>query len=381
MRSKYTIEEWKFIIDEYKKSHAVNTITQKYNISKSTLYEWTIKLIQTDRKYSKQQYSNEGIYRMERKIYLLEKENNIFKESGCGTASSIDDKYESVNRLKDKYSVHDICKTLQLSKGTYYNRLLRRPIVKQHDIEDNKFSVLIKKCFDLSKQRFGPIKIHAMLKNDGYIIGIQRITRLMKEMSLVPKLSRKPLPHAHKNYKYRINRLHRVFDQSMPNKTWVSDITYVFVGKEMHAITVIIDLFSRKIIAHEVSINTPTTLIIKLFDKAFKERGIPKGLTFHSDQGTQYTSHQFRNHLKKLNVIQSFSNPGCPVDNAVAEAFFSCMKKEEIAHNVYHSIDELRQTVDDYIYFFNNIRPHRKLGNISPIAFELKAIETLDFAS
>lgn len=378
MKSKYSTVEWEEIIAEYKRTHAVKEITEKFNISKSTLYEWCTKLIKIKRKYSKQQYSNADIYLMERKIRLLENENNIFKESGCGTSSSIDEKFEAVNKLKDKYSVHEICKTLQLSKGTYYNRTLRAPTIKQHDIEDEQFSILIKKCFEMSKQRFGPIKIHAILKKEGYSISKERIYRLMKKMELIPKLALRPLPHAHKNYKYRVNRLRRIFDQSAPNKTWVSDITYVFAGNKMYGITVIIDLFSRKIIAHAVSLYTPASLVIRLFDNAFRERGNPQNLTFHSDQGTQYTSFQFRHHLKNLKVTQSFSNPGCPVDNAVAEGFFSCMKKEEIAHNVYNTAEELKIVVDDYINFYNNIRPHRKLGNVPPVEYELKFAENKD---
>lgn len=378
MKSKYSTAEWEEIIAEYKRTHAVKEISEKYGISKSTLYEWCTKLIHIKRKYSKQQYKNTDIYRMERKMRSLEQENNIFKDSGCGTESSIDEKFEAVNKLKDKYSVSDICKTLQLSKATYYNRILRAPVVKQHDVEDEQFSTLIKEYFEMSKQRFGPIKIHALLKKDGHCISRARVTRLMKEMELIPKLSLRPLPHAHKNYKYRVNRLRRIFDQSAPNKTWVSDITYVFVGNKMYAITVIIDLFSRKIIAHMVSLYTPASLIVRLFDNAFRERGNPQCLTFHSDQGTQYTSYQFRHHLKNLNVTQSFSNPGCPVDNAVAEGFFSCMKREEIAHNVYNTAEELKKVVDDYINFYNNVRPHRKLGNIPPAEYELKFTENTD---
>ncbi len=375
MKSKYTPSEWEKIVAEYKRTHKAKAITEKYGISKTTLYNWAVKIVYKKRFSSKQNYTNKDIYLLERKLNMLELENNIFKDSGCGTKSSIDEKYDAVNKLKDKYSVHNLCKTLQLSKGTYYNRVLRAPIVKKHDVEDATYSEIIKKYFDLSKKRFGPVKIHSILKKEGYAIGRKRISNLMKEINLVPKLSLSPLPHAHRNFKYRVNRLGHTFNTKSPKKVWVSDITSVFVETIEHKITTIIDLYSRKVIAHNVSIKTPTSLLIKLFDKAFKERGCPENLTFHSDQGCQYTFYIFRRHLKDLKVTQSFSNPGCPTDNAAAEAFFSCMKKEDIAHNIYNSTEELEKIVDDYIDFFNNFRPHRKLKNLTPVAFEQKFIE------
>lgn len=88
MKSKYTVEEWQKIIAEYKSTHAVTKITKKYGISKSTLYEWCTKLIYKDRKYSKTNYSNTDIYLLERKIQVLEKENNIFRDCGYYISSA-----------------------------------------------------------------------------------------------------------------------------------------------------------------------------------------------------------------------------------------------------------------------------------------------------
>lgn len=370
MKSKYTVEEWQKIIAEYKSTHAVTKITKKYGISKSTLYEWCTKLIYKDRKYSKTNYSNTDIYLLERKIQVLEKENSIFRDCGYYINASNDDKYNAILNLKDKYSITDLCNTLQFSKGTYYNRLLRSPKKKKIVIDDENFAEIVKKHFDNSKGRFGPRKIHALMKEDGYKIGIERITRLMKENNLVPKLSKRPLPQAHRDFQYRLNRLRRIFKQDEPNQTWVSDITYVVIEKEIYGIAVIIDLYARKVVAHCVSKHFFASTMVTLFNKAFYERGCPPNLMFHSDQGTQYTSYEFRSFLRKLGVKQSFSNPGCPVDNAVAEGFFSCMKREEISHNLYHSMNELKTVVDDYIYFFNNMRPHKKLKNMTPVEYE-----------
>ena len=113
-----------------------------------------------------------------------------------------------------------------------------------------------------------------------------------------------------------------------------------------------------------------TDLVMTTFLKAFESRNRPEGLTFHSDQGTQYTAYEFRKMLRELGVRQSLSNPGTPHDNAVAEAFFSTLKREELSHNRYNSAEELEETIREYIEFYNFKRPHRKLNLQTPDQFE-----------
>ena len=73
-----------------------------------------------------------------------------------------------------------------------------------------------------------------------------------------------------------------------------------------------------------------------------------------------------------LGVKQSFSNPGCPYDNAVAESFFSIMKQEKLSHNYYNTPKELEDTVSEYIEFYNTMRPHKMLNGLAPAVFENK---------
>ena len=98
--------------------------------------------------------------------------------------------------------------------------------------------------------------------------------------------------------------------------------------------------------------------------------GTLHGLLFHSDQGSQYTAYSFRKLLQSLNVAQSFSAPGCPYDNAVAEAFFRTIKAEEVSRHQYKTEEELRDSITEYIDFFNNRRPHQKFGYRTPSQVE-----------
>ena len=132
----------------------------------------------------------------------------------------------------------------------------------------------------------------------------------------------------------------------------------------------ILDLFSRKVVGWCVSRNASTNLVTTTFRNAYRERGGPKGLTFHSDKGKQYTSGAFRDLLQKCGTKQSFSATGQPHDNAVAETFFATFKKEEAYRREYTSEQNFRRSVEQYIAFYNETRPHRTLKYKTPQTFE-----------
>lgn len=133
---------------------------------------------------------------------------------------------------------------------------------------------------------------------------------------------------------------------------------------------VILDLFSRKAIAYKVSRKNSTQLITATFKMACELRKPEAGFIFHSDRGAQYTSHRFQQLLHERGCIQSFSNSGKPHDNAVAESFFSSLKKEDLYRKDYSSEAAFKQGVASYIEFYNTARPHRTLKNMTPCQME-----------
>ncbi|WP_312032604.1 IS3 family transposase [Hujiaoplasma nucleasis] len=137
------------------------------------------------------------------------------------------------------------------------------------------------------------------------------------------------------------------------NKIWVSDITYIRVRKEHYYLTVIIDLYSRKVIVHSLAKTLEASELINLMKKTYYIRNNPKKLIFHSDQGQQYTSKSFKSLLKENEITQSFSKKGCPYDNLVVESFFASLKKEEIHRHIYNNFEELEKVIDEYVVFFN----------------------------
>lgn len=163
------------------------------------------------------------------------------------------------------------------------------------------------------------------------------------------------------------NHLKQDFGQSKPNLVWASDITYIKVNSYFAYLCVIMDLFSRKVISWELSTSATADTVINAFNKAYERRGKPQGLMFHSDRGTQYTAFAFRQTLDKAGVVQSFSKKGYPYDNAVCESFFKFLKREEVNRKKYHTLQELHTSLFEYIEsFYNNKRPHRALGMLTP---------------
>ena len=121
---------------------------------------------------------------------------------------------------------------------------------------------------------------------------------------------------------------------------------------------------------HKVSKKNSTQLLTATFKMAHEERHPPSGLIFHSDRGAQYTSHRFQQLLHKYNTKQSFSQPGKPHDNAVAESFFASLKKEELYRKDHPSDRAFQASVASYIEFYNTKRPHRTLKNLTPCQME-----------
>ncbi len=155
-----------------------------------------------------------------------------------------------------------------------------------------------------------------------------------------------------------------------PNQVWVSDITIFKFSDKYYYLCAIIDLFSRKIISYRISQSSSTQLLTKTFRQAYSERKPETGLMFHSDRGTQYISYTFVRLLETLGVKQSLSRTGRPHDNAVSEAFFSILKKEELYRRHYKSEIDMIQGIHRFINFYNNERPHSTLQYKTPVQKE-----------
>ncbi len=348
-------------IHQYKTGTPAAQLCEQVGIARSTLFYWL-----------KQEDSSAGVmsrdqYLMQKELERLRVENAIFRSCGCSPSSPLDTRLNAIAAHQDNFSIHSLCRVLQVHRSTYYYHTLRAPEKTQLQIEEDQLKPLISEIFERSYQRFGTRKIRAKLMQGGYTVSERRVHRLMGELGLSVQQKHPRLNSANdRQYQYYPNKLKRRFLTDAPNKAWVSDITYAKVGMDFMYLCVIIDLYSRKVIGYRISENIDSKLVTQTFKTTFFARNNPERLIFHSDQGTQYTAFSFRQLLKNYGVQQSFSAPGSPHDNAVAESFFASIKKEDFRQNYYKTEEGFRAAVDRYIQFYNDYRPHQRLGFLTP---------------
>lgn len=230
----------------------------------------------------------------------------------------------------------------------------------------------VQQIFDDSQQRFGAEKIRTILAQTGIQVSAKRISAIIKELDLRSVRTDAKKQYIKRQQYQKQNLLAREFVADYPNQIWVSDITYFKVSSYWVYLCIILDFFSRKIIGYRVSRNASTNLVTTTFRNAYQERGRLENLTFHSDRGKQYPSGAFTQLLQANGIRQPFSDTGRPHDNAVAETFFATFKKEETYRRDYTSEQSFRKSVEQYIQFYNEVRPHQTLKYRSPQAFEDK---------
>lgn len=371
MQSRYTIEEQEWAVKRYYRKVSVVRLCEEYGVSKSTIYSWIKNCKRHYRDYRKISFTSAEVYKLERLVASLTLENDIFKKSGCGTASSNAEKIEAVNRLKSEFAVSSICRTLKLSKATYYRYEQNKEKQRWFDLRNEALRSRIKEIFDESKERFGSAKIVVKLKQKSIQISRAHVDKLMKEMGLICKQRRLRMFNTTNRYcRYRKNRLKQNFDKPTPNMFWASDVTYILVGNEDYYVCVVIELFSRKILAIGISNKHDTNFVLSVLKKAYEARGKPQNLIFHSDQGVQYTSYAFRKYLRENKIKQSLSTPRTPYDNAVVESFSSIMKREILSHKWYKTPQDLEVDVKEFVSYYNGFRPLKRLKNLTPDEFE-----------
>lgn len=372
MHNKYCESKKKDIVQQYLHGQRVKLLQVKYNIPRSTIYSW-MKKYKKLKSTGHSSISYQDYYNLKRRADKLEEMISVIKQAGCGLAAPLKEKLAAIESLYGQYSVHVLCEAMGVSRGTFYNHILRRKKVTEYDKRREEIREMVVVIFNESKQSFGAKKICAVLAERGVRTTSGYVAELMSDMDL-----QSVVRHSKRAYRKQIERskrqnvLQQQFDVAEPNRVWVSDTTCFKVKGKFYYICAIMDLFSRKIVAHRISSRHSTYLITSTFRQAFEKRGYPQQLTFHSDQGTQYTSKAFRDLLHLNKVVQSFSRPGKPHDNAVAEAFFSLLKKEELYRTNFRSEKEFCLGVDSYINFYNTERPHGKLANRTPERFEMQ---------
>lgn len=290
----------------------------------------------------------------------------ILKKTSMTNDMNISEKVELIHSLREEFPLNLLCELFSLSRSTYYK--YTKKVVPKHIIRDQKLRVLIKELYLKNKKRIGANKIRESLKMQGLQVSYKKVRQIMKELNIEKRDEPKkvtwiPKPKTNDSCK---NLLNRQFTQKAPNLVWVSDITEIKINNKPVYLCAIMDLYSKKIIAHQVSRKNNTRLTILTLKKAIANRKTVPNI-FHSDRGSNYTARKFQKLLIKHNISQSFSAPGYPFDNAVIESFFSQYKRETIKIMLpFKKIQDYVKMVKEYVTWYNEDRFHMGLGMLTP---------------
>ncbi len=202
--------------------------------------------------------------------------------------------------------------------------------------------VLIRAAFETGRQTYGSPRITDELRKQGVGVSRKRVARLMKEMKLVAKPPPRTYRTTHSAHSMPVaeNLLSRNFQTGSPNEVWVTDITYLPIVGGVLYLSVILDLFSRKVVGWSVAGHMRTELCLSSLNQAISLRNPPRGLIHHSDQGSQYASRVYQAALKSRGLLCSMSRKGDCWDNAVAESFFSTLKSDLVRRRSWRSLPE-----------------------------------------
>ncbi|TDO97099.1 IS3 family transposase [Flavobacterium sp. 245] len=272
--------------------------------------------------------------------------------------------YQFIKDNEKKYSIAKMCKVLEVGIGRYLRW-------KKHGMpEKQKYMFLLKKditsIFFKFKKHCGKRQITSELHNLGYKITDRQVSFYMKQLGLKRVLKRKfkATTDSSHNYYTAPNILNQNFSIDAPSKVWVSDITYIQTSRGFLYLTIIMDLFDRKIIGWSLGCRLFTaTTTLPALEMAVKNRKVSKGLLFHSDRGVQYANKAFTKKLTSFEFIPSMSRKGSSIDNAVSESFFNSLKRELI-HRKSTLISQklMKAEIIDFIEnWYNKKRMHSAL--------------------
>lgn len=247
----------------------------------------------------------------------------------------------------------------------------KQPYSQRHQV-DLRLTGQIKQFWLESGCVYGYRKIHLDLRDSGQQCGVNRVWRLMNRAGIKAQVGYRS-PRAHKGEISIVspNRLQRQFNPDAPDERWVTDITYIRTHEGWLYLAVVVDLFSRKIIGWSMQSRMTKDIVLNALLMAIWRRNPLKQVLVHSDQGSQYTSHEWQSFLKSHGLEGSMSRRGNCHDNAVAESFFQLLKCERIKKKIYGTREEARSDIFDYIeMFYNSKRRHGSSNQMSPTEYE-----------
>lgn len=271
------------------------------------------------------------------------------------------------------WPVRVVCRVLRIGQSGYYRWLLRRERASVREREDRLLTVQIRVVFQQHKSRYGCRRVHQELRARGVLVNHKRITRLMRAAGLKAEGKRgfRATTNSKHSYPVAPNLLGRRFEVEASNRLWLSDITYVWTSEGWLYVAMVLDAWSRRVVGWAWSVSLEADFALRALQMALDNRAPQAGWMHHSDRGSQYACGKYQALLKQAQARVSMSRKGNCWDNAMAESFFSTLKKELMHRETFATRQQALSAIFEYIeIFYNRQRRHSRLGYQSPVEFE-----------
>ncbi|WP_114987154.1 IS3 family transposase [Pragia fontium] len=362
----FRLEAAQLVLDQH---YTVTAAATAMNVGKSTMDKW-VRQLKEERagkspKASPMTPEQLRIRELEKRLQRIEMENDIFKKGYRALDVRLPEQFSLVERLRTRFPVAFICNVFGIHRSSY-RYWISRP--QKPDAKHIVILSLVREVHHASNGSAGARSIADMVSGRGVPLSRWRASKLMKELNIVS--CQQPKYRCRKATKERVdipNHLDRQFAVTEPNQTWCGDVTYIWTGKRWAYLAVVLDLFSRKPIGWAMSFSPDSVLTGKALTMAWESRRKPAGVMYHSDQGSHYTSREFRRLLWRYRIKQSMSRRGNCWDNSPMERFFRSLKSEWVPNCGYANFSEANMAITNYIIgYYSQLRPHQYNGGLTP---------------
>ncbi len=282
--------------------------------------------------------------------------------------------YGFIAAEKTTYPVRLLCRVLQVSASAFYAWLhCDRPTVSDEDLDDAHSANVLRDAWVAHRRTYGARRLTAELRDRGQAWNRKRVARLMTVAGIEGVHRRR---HGKKRSRLAAGSIapdlvKRQFTAERPDQLSVADISYLRTWEGFLYLAVVLDACTRRVVGWAMADHLRRELVLDALGMALQQRKPTAGLIHHSDHGVQYTSIDFGRTLRTSGVVASMGSIGDAFDNAMAESFFATLKEEMIYRRAWPTRHELEMEVFSFIEgFYNPLRRHSRLGNLSPAAYE-----------
>ena len=282
--------------------------------------------------------------------------------------------YACVERDSKDHSIKELCDVYEVSRSGYYKWLKRKGMLNSYEKKQKELDYYVADVHSHYPSQGYRAIADTLLNQYGWVVTDVSVWKSMKRLGIHGYIRRtkKDDEGSGEEHDRYPNVLNRNFHSDAPMKKVVTDVTYIEHKNKWYYLAVYLDLFNNEILEYELGDTFDNFLVMRPAKRLLeKAKSTDSPILLHSDQGVQYSSAGYCNLLKSYNTIQSMSRAGTPRDNAVIESFFGRFKDVMSSHFQYWKCDDIRKVVDDTVFYFNFIRPVRKLNKKPPVQFRI----------